>query len=86
MYSRSSRATKVMKFTTYSGFPEKRLRSSGSWVAMPAGQVSRLHARIMQQPRVTRGAVAKPNSSAPSIQATATSRPVISLPSASMAT
>ena len=86
MYSRSSRATKVMKLTTYSGFPAKRLRSSGSWVAIPAGQVSRLHTRIMQHPMVTRGAVAKPNSSAPSIQAMATSRPVISFPSASMTT
>ena len=37
---------------------------------------------LFRSPRVTRGAVAKPNSSAPSIQATATSRPVISLPSA----
>ena len=35
---------------------------------------------------VTRGAVAKPNSSAPSIQAMATSRPVISLPSVSSTT
>ena len=86
IYSRSSWATNSMKFTTYSGLPEKRDRSWGFWVAMPAGQVSRLHTRIMQQPRATRGAVAKPNSSAPSIQAMATSRPVISLPSASRAT
>ena len=86
MYSRSSWATKYMKLITYSGLPANRLRSWGFWVAMPAGQVSRLHTRIMQQPMVTRGAVAKPNSSAPSIQAMATSRPVISLPSASMTT
>ena len=50
------------------------------------GQVSRLHTRIMTQPRVTRGAVAKPNSSAPSMQAMATSRPVMSLPSVSSTT
>ena len=53
---------------------------------MPTGQVSRLHTRIITQPMHTSGAVAKPNSSAPSMQATATSRPLISLPSASMAT
>ena len=32
MYSRSSSAIKRMKFSTYSGFPAKRLRSSGFWV------------------------------------------------------
>ncbi len=83
MCSRRSWATKRMKFSTYSGRPEKRLRSSGFWVAMPAGQVSRLQTLIITQPRTTRGAVAKPNSSAPSIAAIATSRPVISLPSVS---
>ena len=86
IYSRSSWATNSMKFTTYSGLPEKRDRSWGFWVAMPAGQVSRLHTRIMQQPRATRGAVAKPNSSAPNSAAMATSRPVISLPSVSSRT
>ena len=45
----------VMKFTTYSGLPWKRFRSSGFWVAMPMGQVSRLHTRIMTQPRVDQG-------------------------------
>ena len=74
-----------MKFTTYSGLPQKFFRSSGFWVAMPIGQVSRLHTRIMTQPRHTSGAVAKPNSSAPSMQAMATSRPVMSLPSVSSA-
>ena len=64
----------------------KRLRSSGFWVAMPKGQLSRLQTRIMRQPMVTSGAVAKANSSAPSSMATATSRPVISLPSVSSAT
>ena len=42
--------------------------------------------RIIMQPMVTRGAVAKPNSSAPSMQAMATSLPVISLPSVSRIT
>ena len=86
IYSRSSSAIKRMKFSTYSGFPAKRLRSSGFCVAIPAGQVSRLQTRIMTQPIVTSGAVAKPNSSAPSSAAIATSRPLISLPSVSIRT
>ena len=77
---------KRIKFTTYSGFPLNRFRSSGFWVATPTGQVSRLHTRIITQPRVTSGAVANPNSSAPSIQAMAVSRPVISFPSVSSTT
>ena len=86
MYSRSCCAIKVMKLMTYSGFPIKRLRSSGFWVAIPIGQVSRLQTRIMTQPRVTSGAVAKPNSSAPRSAAIATSLPLMSLPSVSMTT
>ncbi len=50
------------------------------------GQVSRLQTRIITQPMATSGPVPKPNSSAPSRQAMATSRPLISLPSASMRT
>ena len=86
MISRSSCAIKRMKETTYSGLPLKRLRSSGFCVATPAGQLSRLHTRIIMQPIVTSGTVAKPNSSAPSIAATATSCAVISLPSVSSTT
>ena len=56
-------------------------RRAGSWVAMPTGQVLRWHLRIMMQPMATSGAVEKPNSSAPSSAAMATSRPVWSLPS-----
>ena len=52
------------------------LRKSASWVAMPTGQVLRWHFRIMMQPSVIRGAVEKPNSSAPSSAAITTSRPV----------
>ena len=55
-----------MKFTTNSGLPENFLRSSGFWVATPTGHVSRWQTRIMMQPLTTSGAVAKPNSSAPS--------------------
>ena len=39
------------KFTTNSGLPVKRLRSSGFCVATPTGQVSRWQTRIMMQPR-----------------------------------
>ena len=82
----SSSAMKSMKFMTYSGLPRNRQRRSGFWVATPTGQVSRLQARIMTQPMVTSGAVAKPNSSAPRTAAMATSRPVRSLPSVSRMT
>ena len=75
-----------IKFFTYSGLPLNLFLSSGFCVAMPTGHVSRLHTLIMTQPIVTSGAVANPNSSAPSIAAMATSRPVISLPSASRIT
>ena len=86
IYSRSSCAINFMKFSTYSGLPLKRLRSSGFCVATPTGQVSKLHTRIITHPIVINGAVAKPNSSAPSNAATNTSRPVISLPSVSIRT
>ena len=72
---------KRKKFSTYSGLPVNFLRSSGSWVAMPTGQVLRWQTRIMMQPMTTSGAVAKPNSSAPSSAAMTTSRPVFSWPS-----
>ena len=71
----------MKKFSTNSGFPLKRFRSSGFCVAMPTGQVSRWQTRIITQPTTTSGAVAKPNSSAPSSAAITTSRPVFSCPS-----
>ena len=79
--SRTSSAMNSKKLTTNSGLPVKRLRSSGFWVATPTGQVSRWQTRIMMQPETTSGAVAKPNSSAPSNAAMTTSRPVFSWPS-----
>ena len=79
--SRTSSATKKKKLMTCSGWPVKRLRSTGSWVATPTGQVLRWHLRIMMQPAAISGAVAKPNSSAPSIAPTTTSRPVRMPPS-----
>ena len=77
-YSRTSCAMNRMKLTTYSGRPSNRLRSSGFCVATPTGHVSRWQTRIMMQPLTTSGAVAKPNSSAPSSAAMTTSRPVLS--------
>ncbi len=79
--SRTSSAMNSKKLTTNSGLPEKRSRSTGFWVATPTGQVSRWQTRIMMQPETTSGAVAKPNSSAPSSAAITTSRPVFSWPS-----
>ena len=79
--SRTSSATKKKKLTTCSGVPAKRRRSSGSWVAIPTGQVFRWQTRIMMQPVAIKGAVEKPTSSAPSSPATTTSRPVRSPPS-----
>ena len=58
----------------------KRSRSTGFWVAIPTGQVSRWQTRIMMQPDTTSGAVAKPNSSAPSSAPITTSRPGLHLP------
>ena len=44
---------------TCSGWPLKRLRSTGSCVATPTGQVLRWHLRIMMQPAAISGAVAE---------------------------
>lgn len=52
-----------------------------TWVATPTGHWLVWHLRIMMQPSVMSGAVEKPNSSAPSSEAMATSRPVRSWPS-----
>ena len=66
MICRASSATKKKKLTTCSGVPAKRLRSSGSCVAIPTGHVFRWQARIITQPVAISGAVEKPISSAPS--------------------
>ena len=86
MISRSSSATNITKFTTYSGLPAKQPRSLQFCVAMPTGQVSCWQSRCIMQPMATSGIVAKPNSSAPSRAAMATSRPHMSLPSVSTTT
>ena len=44
------------KLMTFSGVPVNFLRSAGSCVAMPTGQVFRWHLRIMMQPIATSGA------------------------------
>ena len=71
---------KRMKFTTCSGLPVNFARSSGFWVATPVGQVFRWQTRIMMQPVATSGAVAKPNSSAPSSAAIDDIAPGLQLP------
>ena len=81
MISRTSSAMKKKKLTTCSGLPWNFWRSTGC-VATPTGQVFRWHLRIMMQPSTTSGAVAKPNSSAPSSAPMTTSRPVFIWPSA----
>mmetsp|Transcript_33329 Transcript_33329/g.51733 ORF Transcript_33329/g.51733 Transcript_33329/m.51733 type:complete len:224 (-) Transcript_33329:1464-2135(-) len=86
MVSLTSSATIHRKLTTCSGIPLNFLRSSGSWVAMPTGHTLRWHLRIMMQPMAMSGAVAKPNISAPSAAARATSRPVRRQPSVSRLT
>ena len=52
--SRTSSAMNMKKLMTCSGLPLKRARSSGSWVAMPCGQVFFWQARIMTQPSTIR--------------------------------
>mmetsp|Transcript_19113 Transcript_19113/g.60010 ORF Transcript_19113/g.60010 Transcript_19113/m.60010 type:complete len:332 (+) Transcript_19113:2666-3661(+) len=79
--SRVSSATMNRKLTRCSGWPVNFLRSSGSCVATPTGQVFRWHLRIMMQPRVMSGAVVMAISSAPSSAAMTTSRPVRTWPS-----
>lgn len=60
----------------------KRQREAGhrrcsvlTWVAMPTGHVFRWHFLIIVHPRTIKGAVEKPNSSAPRMAATTTSNP-----------
>ena len=84
--SRTSSAIKFIKLTTASAPPANFSRRRGSWVAIPTGQVFLWQTLIIKHPRVTKGAVAKPNSSAPSKQAMATSRPVFNCPSVSKTT
>src|ERR1700704_3437320 len=79
--SRTSSATKKKKLMTCSGWPTKRMGSTGAWGATPTGQVLRWHLRIMMQPAAISGAVEKPNSSAPRSAPTTTSRPVRMPPS-----
>ena len=81
MISRICSAMNIMKLITCSGLPVNFFRSSSSCVATPTEQVLRWHFRSMMQPLTTSAVVAKPNSSAPSMQAMATSLPVLSCPS-----
>ena len=56
---------------------KKNNKKTITCVHTPTGQVLRWHFRIMVQPSAMRGAVLKPNSSAPSKAAITTSLPVI---------
>ena len=66
--------------STNSGLPVNLARRAGVWVAMPTGHVSRWQTRIMMQPETTRGAEAKPNSSAPEQRADDHVAPGLELP------
>ena len=66
---------------TFSGLPANFSRSVSSWVQTPTGQVLEWHCRTMMQPMATSEAVPMPNSSAPSMAAITTSRPVLMPPS-----
>ena len=72
---------KLNRFTTLSGVPSNFSRSSGRCVQIPTGQVLEWHCRTRMQPMATRPAVPTPYSSAPSIAAITTSRPVLMPPS-----
>ena len=66
---------------TFSGEPSNFCRSASSCVQTPTGQVLEWHCRTMMQPIATSEAVPMPNSSAPSMAAITTSRPVLMPPS-----
>ena len=78
---RTSSATKLNRLMTFSGVPSNLARIAGSWLHTPTGQVLEWHCRTMMQPMATRLAVPMPNSSAPSMAAITTSRPVLMPPS-----
>jgi len=78
---RTSSAMKLNRFITFSGVPSNFLRSASSCVQTPTGHVLLWHCRTMMQPIATRDAVPMPNSSAPSMAAITTSRPVLMPPS-----
>ena len=63
--SRTSSATKRRYASTISGVPANFARSSGRWLAIPTGHVSRWHERTIRQPSARRSAVPNENSSAP---------------------
>ena len=68
--SRTSWATKRRYASTISGVPPYFARSSGRWLAMPTGHVSRWHERTMRHPSAISSAVPNETSSAPSSAAT----------------
>ena len=79
--SLTSFATKVKKFTTFSGVPENFSLSFSSWVQTPTGQVLEWHCLTIIHPIAIKDEVPIPNSSAPIIAAITTSLPVLIPPS-----
>ena len=78
---RTSSAMKLNSAITFSGVPSNLARKASSCEHTPTGQVLLWHCRTMMQPMATRLAVPMPNSSAPSMAAITTSRPVLMPPS-----
>ena len=72
---------KLNRLTTFSGVPSNLARRAGSCVHTPTGQVLLWHWRTRMQPIATSEVVPTPNSSAPSMAAMTTSRPVLMPPS-----
>ena len=66
MISRTSSATKKKIIDHVFGLTREPFAQLRILRGTPTGQVLRWHLRIMMQPSTTSGAVAKPNSSAPS--------------------
>ena len=77
----TSSAIKKKNLITSSGVPLNFFLNSGLCVAIPTGQVLRWHFLIIIQPIDIKGAVEKPNSSAPNKAPIITSFPVLRPPS-----
>ena len=79
--SRTSVATNLNKFSTFSGVPVNLSLSEGSWLHTPTGHVFEWHCLTIIHPIATKDEVPIPYSSAPIIAATTTSLPVFNPPS-----
>ena len=79
--SLTSIATKLKKFTTFSGVPVNLSLNFLSWEQTPTGHVLEWHCLTMIQPIAIKDEVPIPNSSAPIMAAMTTSLPVFIPPS-----